>query len=639
MQVTALIRGDANSVYARLSDGSYLRFNGTESFLNQYDVHTTSGTSGGITDGVIDLSALMANLDETEIHHFVDTTGGGFELVKLSDGHMAVVRDNGEVFQFFEDGLNNYDNPGPEASDGIIDINQMSQNTGSISITRWTDSSGQGFELSQGTEDTHFITRANGEVYFVRTTNSGVYDGYDGADGEIDVSEIASRVGQDEIRQFISSGNNGFTIEGSTGDRGFFVRFDNGDVMFGRTNAITDYDRMLPGGGFSGVNTQDGTIDVDAMVANAGLSGVYIFEDTTGVGFDVTQTGEGGGMIITRDNGEVLYMWAGSRVAADNYSLTGPTGNPTDGRIDVASISANVGHMYVHRFIDSVGGAGFKVEPGPDQSIIITRANGDFLIIDPNEAFNGTYDNFSATTNSGGVNDGVIDIEFLFQNAGSNAVFRFTPLCIASGALLKTIAGEKKIEDLLPDDRVLTLDRGYMPVRWKGTHSFTRKELQGNEKLRPVRISAGALGDGLPERDLIVSRQHRVLFRTKIAERMFGVSEVLVAAINLTELPGIYVENDCEAVCYHHLLFDTHAVIFADGAPVESLFTGKEAMKSVSPEARAEILEIFPNIMDAAAVVQNARYIPSGKRQKRLVERHLRNDKPPLEAGAPQTLH
>ena len=85
-----------------------------------------------------------------------------------------------------------------------------------------------------------------------------------------------------------------------------------------------------------------------------------------------------------------------------------------------------------------------------------------------------------------------------------------------------------------------------------------------------------------------------MLVKSKIAERMFGVSEVLIPAIKLVGMPGIYIDQDTDCVDYFHLLFDQHEIIFAEGAPTESLFTGPEALRSISPEARYEILQIFP---------------------------------------------
>ena len=132
----------------------------------------------------------------------------------------------------------------------------------------------------------------------------------------------------------------------------------------------------------------------------------------------------------------------------------------------------------------------------------------------------------------------------------------------------------------------------------------------------------------MPKRDLLVSRQHRMLVSSNVCERMFGQPEALVAAIRLTELPGVFVETGHGDVEYFHLLFDWHEVIFAEGAPTESFFTGPEALKSMLPEAREEILKILPQIGHADYSPEPAFQIPSGKLQKQLVTRHIKNNRP-----------
>jgi len=51
-------------------------------------------------------------------------------------------------------------------------------------------------------------------------------------------------------------------------------------------------------------------------------------------------------------------------------------------------------------------------------------------------------------------------------------------------------------------------------------------------------------------------------------------------------------------------------------------------MKALSAEAREEILSIFPELGTDGFVPDPACLIPAGKRQKSLVERHLKNAKP-----------
>ena len=151
-----------------------------------------------------------------------------------------------------------------------------------------------------------------------------------------------------------------------------------------------------------------------------------------------------------------------------------------------------------------------------------------------------------------------------------------------------------------------------------------------NPKLRPVRISKGAMGNGLPQQDLLVSRQHRMQTSSAVAQRMFGTPDVLVAAIKLTELPGIGIDHSADQVVYYHLLFDTHEIVFANGAPSESLLLTDTSLASVTPEGREEIRLIFPDLPTAGT--SPPCMIPENRQQKRLVERLRKNHKPPFDA-------
>ncbi|MEX0318597.1 MAG: Hint domain-containing protein [Ruegeria sp.] len=205
--------------------------------------------------------------------------------------------------------------------------------------------------------------------------------------------------------------------------------------------------------------------------------------------------------------------------------------------------------------------------------------------------------------------------------------------CFTRDTLIRSGSGAVSVQDLRVGDQVATAGNGPQPIRWIGRRRFELLDLAENPKLRPVRILAGALGHGLPQRDLLVSRQHRMLVRSKIAQRMFGAFEVLIPAIKLTALPGVFVDASVESVEYYHLLFDRHEIVFAEGAPSESLYTGPEALDAISSEARREIFGIFPELVDLNYEPPAARYIPRGRQQARLVARHLKNNKPLLSFG------
>lgn len=205
----------------------------------------------------------------------------------------------------------------------------------------------------------------------------------------------------------------------------------------------------------------------------------------------------------------------------------------------------------------------------------------------------------------------------------------FRTLCLARGTRIKTDKGEKRIEDLSVGDRVLTLDNGYQDIRWIGRRLLSADELAAKPKLRPVRIRAGALGGGVPDADLVTSPQHRILLSSMIANRMFGVQEVLVPACKLDPVAGIGREPVGNGVEYFHLLFDNHEIIIANGTPTESLFLGKEALKTISSEGRQEIMEIFPEIRQQENPVEMARLLPRpGSKVRTLVLRHVANSKP-----------
>ena len=215
------------------------------------------------------------------------------------------------------------------------------------------------------------------------------------------------------------------------------------------------------------------------------------------------------------------------------------------------------------------------------------------------------------------------------RSLGSTGWTNLDVICFARGTLIRTTGGNRRIEDLSVGDDVQTYDKTDQVIQWIGHRKFDGDTLKNNPKLYPVRIKKGALGEGLPKQDLIVSQQHRILVRSVIAQRMFGEHEVLIPAIKLIELDGIDVLHDLGCVEYFHILFDQHGIVYANGAPAESLLPGPMALNGMSLETLSEITAIFPEIYEADFKPLAARYVPEkGKRIKQFVKRHKHNRKP-----------
>ena len=170
-------------------------------------------------------------------------------------------------------------------------------------------------------------------------------------------------------------------------------------------------------------------------------------------------------------------------------------------------------------------------------------------------------------------------------------IFCFTP-----GALIDTPEGRRPVEDLAPGDLVTTRDHGPRPIRFMARRQLDHAALTAAPHLKPVLIRKNALGDNLPDADIKVSPQHRMAISGWRAEALFGQQSVLVPAISLVNDRMIRVARGTKSIECIHILFDQHEIIFANGAPTESLFPGAEVVKGLDAAARAELFEIFPEL-------------------------------------------
>lgn len=167
--------------------------------------------------------------------------------------------------------------------------------------------------------------------------------------------------------------------------------------------------------------------------------------------------------------------------------------------------------------------------------------------------------------------------------------------CFTPGSGIATPKGERPVEDLKVGDRVLTRDNGIQSITWVGKKALNTQDLRLTPNLLPIMISAGALGDDLPERDMMVSPNHRMLVVSEIAQLYFGESEVLMAAKQMTKMKGVEVMKTPQTT-YIHFMCQNHEIVLADGAWTESFQPGDMSLRGVDADQREELFLLFPEL-------------------------------------------
>ena len=144
------------------------------------------------------------------------------------------------------------------------------------------------------------------------------------------------------------------------------------------------------------------------------------------------------------------------------------------------------------------------------------------------------------------------------------------PNCFLAGTLIATPGGAVAVEDLKVGDLILTADGGTVAVRWVGRQEVSSRFGPAG-RLMPVRILAGALGEGLPLRDLTLTADHALMIDGVLVNAGALVNGETVIEVPPTEFGEGYTVYHVETV--------DHRVILAEGAPAETYidYVGRRA--------------------------------------------------------------
>ncbi|WP_299723800.1 Hint domain-containing protein [uncultured Tateyamaria sp.] len=308
------------------------------------------------------------------------------------------------------------------------------------------------------------------------------------------------------------------------------------------------------------------------------------------------------GYQVWSDSGGLLYEFGASDTIEPGQTATivgEYTGTPPDGFYDAG---LNEGDDFLQ---DGEGSSN-------DTIYLVNPTTGDFIVFSYGDPVQppSPPSGFTGTNQIGGGeslnSDGPNGVAFTRDANGEWAEGSPSPgspgvACFAQGTLIATPEGERPVESLKPGDHVVTLDRGIQTIRWIRNNTHALDDAATDEK--PVLIKAGALGQNLPTRDLIVSPQHRILVGGAGQLQHIFAREAFAPAKSLTSLPGIRHMNGKQHITWIHFACDQHEVVTANGCQTESLLLGSIVLDGMTPLERRAISEVFGGATTADAAL------------------------------------
>ena len=136
--------------------------------------------------------------------------------------------------------------------------------------------------------------------------------------------------------------------------------------------------------------------------------------------------------------------------------------------------------------------------------------------------------------------------------------------CLLRGTNIRTTIGERKVEDLAIGDLLPTVFGGVRPIQWIGRFPIKKTDPSRpwSKEALPVRVARSALAPEVPHADLYVTGEHALL-----------IDGLLIPAGNLINGTTItrHEAREFDELEYFNIKFEGHDVMYAEGAPVETL--------------------------------------------------------------------
>lgn len=172
----------------------------------------------------------------------------------------------------------------------------------------------------------------------------------------------------------------------------------------------------------------------------------------------------------------------------------------------------------------------------------------------------------------------------------------------ARNTLIQTERGHINVEDLLPGDRVRTVDHGFQPLLWRGmTLLVPQANGQDPAMGKLTRVAADALGIARPMSDLILGPRARLAHAAPGIRQLTGQDRAFVPVRDFIDGINVMDLTPPAPVQVFHLGFASHVRLLAGGVEVESFHPGPPHALGLRGDLLALYMSCFPHMADLEA--------------------------------------
>jgi hypothetical protein len=133
--------------------------------------------------------------------------------------------------------------------------------------------------------------------------------------------------------------------------------------------------------------------------------------------------------------------------------------------------------------------------------------------------------------------------------------------CFLKGTKIAIPSGLRRVEDLQIGDEILTLS-GCKLIKWIGYRKFTKEKHKAwQHSVMPIHVAPFAINDHSPCADLYLSPMHCIFFNDVLIPVKYLINGTSIAQ---------GTPSGASTIEYYHIELDTHEVLYAEGALVES---------------------------------------------------------------------